>query len=155
MYIIITRHLVQILKSAGNDKVAVGKLTFGVVKTDDLQHSDKHFAGLELWHDHPTGETVTSLIKEGLSRRAVEAQQINPYKHVFKCRYDICQNYGYLKDGINKEAELRYTYGNPLVNMLCGAFDYKLELGDVMEEARKDSLVDVSAQSKLTTSAGL
>ena len=147
--IIITRDLVKALKSVRSDQVAASSLTYEEVgTTDNLKHSNKHFAGLKLWHDHPTGERVTLMLKENLLQRAGLLLSINPYKHVLKCRHSISQNYGFLIDGIKKEAELRYAYGDPLVNMLCEAFDYKLELEDSMDEARNDSIVTVSDQSK-------
>ena len=63
------------------------------------------------------------------------------------CRYEIGQHLGFICNKIKNEQNVRFTYADPIICMLCRTFGYKLELEDTIENA-KDDLSATSKESK-------
>ena len=152
---IITPHLVNALKKKATSKqVAASDLKYTeATSIDKLKRSGAHFVGIKLQdissQDEAKREDMLKTLKKNLITRGDSLKKaINPFPPVFKCRESISENYGFLLKGIEKEAEVRFVYADPLVKMLCQAFKYKLELEDTMDEARNDSMVTVSDKSR-------
>lgn len=131
-------HLEKARKSRGNsDGMPATNLTYEEVKSmDQISKSAKHFVGVKLWDEHPQGQNIKDHLKTNLSKRS-ESITWNALAHVSKCVHDITANQGYLIN-IKNESRVRFTYGDPLVSMLCSAFGYKVELEDTIDEYQKE-----------------
>ena len=76
---------------------------------------------------------IMGKLRDQLLKRDEEARSQSPDEHIYQCLADISKHRNYLKS-IQNEASVRHTFANPLVDMLCSAFGYTLEL----EESIKD-----------------
>ena len=57
----------------------------------------------------------------------------NPHVHMLKCCYEIMRRLDFiLEKKSNNKAGVRHSCGNPIVEMLCKFFNYKLVLEDTM-----------------------
>ena len=132
-------------------EVAASSLTYHEIKsTDELDNWKYHFVGIDidLINNHAPKNDIIAKMQLGLSERGKEVQkEKNPRVHVLKCCYEIVRRLDFLIHGkINNETGVRYAYGNPIVEMLCEFFDYKLILEDTMKD--RGDLVTTSSQSK-------
>ena len=87
---------------------------------------------------------IMGKLRDQLLKRDEEARSQSPDEHIYQCLADISKHRNYLKS-IQNEASVRYTFANPLVDMLCSAFGYTLELE---ESIKDDDLTRVSEKSK-------
>ena len=87
---------------------------------------------------------IMGKLRDQLLKRDEEARSQSPDEHIYQCLVDISKHRNYLKS-IQNEASVRYTFANPLVDMLCSAFGYTLELE---ESIKDDDLTRVSEKSK-------
>lgn len=70
----------------------------------------------------------------------------NPAKFILKCKSTIYEKLECIWN-IDNEAEVRYLLADPLVDMVCDSFGYRLELEDTSDEIQTQT--NMSSKSKV------
>ena len=143
---------VEETRSGKSKKVEVpgSKLTYlEACSPDQLESEEYHFVGIDicLLVGHASNLFIKEILQKNLTDRSKAIAKKRPEAHVLRCCYEIARRMAFLEDGkINNEAGVRYSYGNPIVEMLCEFFGYKLTLEDSMND--RGDLVTTSEKSK-------
>ena len=143
---------VEETRSGKSKKVEVrgSKLTyFEACSPDQLESEEYHFVGIDirLLVGHASNLSIKEDLYKNLTKRSEAIAKKRPEAYVLKCCSEIARRMSFLKDGkIHNEAEVQISYGNPIVEMLCEFFGYKLTLEDSMND--RGDLVTTSEQSK-------
>ena len=139
-------------RSGKSKKVEVpgSKLTYlEACSPDQLESEEYHFVGIDICSlvGHASNLFIKEILQKNLTDRSMAMEKKEPDTHVQRCYSEIKGRKGFLKDDtIKNEAEVRFSYGNPIVEMLCEFFSYKLTLEDSMND--RGDLVTTSEQSK-------
>ena len=120
----------------------------GFSSEQELQQLTDHFSGIAVanlnWHKDY--ETIRSTFygvvedKKGLLLRSQCAEAMH-------CRYKIMLHTSYLGDHIANEIGVRYVFADPIIDMLCQALGYQVELEDTFENEGYD-MVNVTGKSR-------
>ena len=131
-------------------EVPGSSLTYSEVDSiSQLENEEYHFVGIDInsFKDHVSKKSIASTVQDNLTKRSKEIALKRPGAHVLKCCYEMMRRQDFLMGGkIKNEAGVHYSYVNPIVEMLCEFFGYKLVLEDSMND--RGNLVTTSQDSK-------
>lgn len=144
----------KILKKCSTESVAASALKCrtsnkeiesSALATDDNDLHDEEAHFLKFSVSKMIGEKFAVAIEAYFRNRLEDGLSDNLDMFIYKCVSEILRNIGILHEKkIKNEAGVRFSYANPIVMMLCEAFNYSIE----MEESAAQNMVTVSKNSK-------
>lgn len=128
-------------------EVAASSLTYVEENsTSRLVNNQYHFVGIgiDLCNNHASKEQILEKLQSNLTKRSEEMEKKKVPMYMY---YEIVRPQDLLLGcKVDNEAGVRYSYGNPIVEMLCEFFNYKLVLEDTMND--RGDIVTTSKKSK-------
>jgi len=132
-----------------NDPVAASSLT--CKETSDIQdlqdpRAKDHFFAVKtgVFENWLSADKIYACVREYFCQPLCGEPE--PLPSVMRCTAEICELNSFLLKGIQNEAGVRKTIGNPIVDMLCRYMNCKLSLEEVDEF--RDAPLNTSAGSR-------
>lgn len=115
----------------------------------DFKSIEEHFAAFPIGDWHPLIDNIGDQLISG-AKSKLRSVTFMQYNQVNQCRFNIAEHHHFLSQEIKNEQSVQFTYADPIVCMLCRAFDYKLNSKTLLKNQRIPCPVHQHKQGRLS-----